>query len=697
MVSCPPPQLIAAPARPLGRSHFDEPEMASMDTVVGVLVCDEDDYARGWCMEMAVRVVLLLLVMRAASHRTTTCGLEVALPLIFGCFLLFAPYVLAMDVPVSEHDVFFELHDRIAAQMRGPPGVAVGFLARSLAAALRDKLRWRRTAAAGVPLLSNRQRKLLDGCEEFAAKNMESYIRKRVHRRHRMSLAARGALPEQTRHDLQAYESTVWMKLYNATRTAGANSEVGRKWFKRFRIPVELFDEMVAKLKTAGGWVNRCRRVLGGGYSAPVELQLMITLRWLGRGESYDTLAELTGDIMVSTTVQRTVKEVTALLASFQGEFIRPPTTEEEIMFTLRLYEAINLPGCIGSTDGIQIPWGNVPHAIREMYKGKGGTYSLGYNMSVSRDLYCQSIGYIYAGSHNDITKAAFDPWIQRVRMDPKFKNRKFNMVAADGSTVVVTGLYLIGDRGYPRYEALQQPAATSTLDSKLMQMNVWLEASRKDVERFFGVLKSRWRILKTPLLLRDVADADNMVKSCVVLHNWYLLWRRKHVVTVPGTSVPEIDGDRPDGNFEAYNREERRLLQAAQRRPALRTAGTVLVDGQGNQVIKLVRDRVRSTMAIAGEYDASLGLTEGSNVRTPSVPEVAAAASAAKPELSEVDRHLAKQRVLAEHIAFHMEAGSLRWTRYELVPLLSVADIARWTAQIRSSMLRAAGRHGEQ
>jgi hypothetical protein len=42
------------------------------------------------------------------------------------------------------------------------------------------------------------------------------------------------------------------------------------------------------------------------------------------------------------------------------------------------------------------------------------------------------------------------------------------------------------------------------------------------------------------------------------------------------------------------------------------------------------------------------------------------------------------------------MDAGTLRWTRYEIVPLLSAAETDRWAADIRSSTLRAAGRGGE-
>jgi hypothetical protein len=358
--------------------------------------------------------------------------------------------------------------------------------------------------------------------------------------------------------------------------------------------------------------------------------------------------------------------------------------------YALRLYAAINLPGCIGSTDGIQIPWANVPHAIREMYKGKGGLYSLGYNMTVSRDLWCQSIGHVYAGCDNDTTKAGFDPWIQQVRLDKKYTDRTFSMTAADGTTVQVTGVYLIGDRGYPRWEVLQQPAPTSSLDPKMMQMSEWIEASRKDVERFFGVLKSRWRVLKTPILLRDVSEIDNMVKSCVVLHNWYIDWRRRHLV-----AAPALPSDQPSGNFEPYNSEERVSLQRAQRRPGLVASGTQLVDGAGSQVISRVDERIRQAtqerqLHLAGDYDASRDVTQHNNVRPPANSEEEAAV--VPPADSELDRHHGKQKQLAEHIAFHMSAGTLSWNRYELVPLLSVAELALWAAQIRAAMLRVSG-----
>ena len=46
------------------------------------------------------------------------------------------------------------------------------------------------------------------------------------------------------------------------------------------------------------------------------------------------------------------------------------------------------------------------------------------------------------------------------------------------------------------------------------------LESVRKDVERFFGRVKGRFRILKLPLLFRQKIQIDNIWFTCCILHN---------------------------------------------------------------------------------------------------------------------------------------------------------------------------------
>ena len=45
-------------------------------------------------------------------------------------------------------------------------------------------------------------------------------------------------------------------------------------------------------------------------------------------------------------------------------------------------------------------------------------------------------------------------------------------------------------------------------------------ESVRKIIERVFGMLKKRFRILRLPMLVQDMSDVEDIVKTCCVLHN---------------------------------------------------------------------------------------------------------------------------------------------------------------------------------
>ena len=54
----------------------------------------------------------------------------------------------------------------------------------------------------------------------------------------------------------------------------------------------------------------------------------------------------------------------------------------------------------------------------------------------------------------------------------------------------------------------------------KEIRWSQWLESLRKDVKCTFGILKGRWRILKTGIRLHTLASADRVWKTCCALHN---------------------------------------------------------------------------------------------------------------------------------------------------------------------------------
>ena len=45
----------------------------------------------------------------------------------------------------------------------------------------------------------------------------------------------------------------------------------------------------------------------------------------------------------------------------------------------------------------------------------------------------------------------------------------------------------------------------------------------RKDVECCFGILKGRFRILKSPIRIHDINEVDKIWKTCCSFHNWLL------------------------------------------------------------------------------------------------------------------------------------------------------------------------------
>jgi len=50
-----------------------------------------------------------------------------------------------------------------------------------------------------------------------------------------------------------------------------------------------------------------------------------------------------------------------------------------------------------------------------------------------------------------------------------------------------------------------------------------WIESMRKDVKCTFGILKGRFRVLKTGISLHGIDVCDNVWYTCCALHNFLL------------------------------------------------------------------------------------------------------------------------------------------------------------------------------
>ena len=76
----------------------------------------------------------------------------------------------------------------------------------------------------------------------------------------------------------------------------------------------------------------------------------------------------------------------------------------------------------------------------------------------------------------------------------------------------------------------------------------------RKDVECTFGILKGRWRILKTGVRVYGVNKVDDLWMTCCALHNWLLEIDRISGRWEVGVLVSDWEGDLGRMDFDGLS-----------------------------------------------------------------------------------------------------------------------------------------------
>lgn len=80
--------------------------------------------------------------------------------------------------------------------------------------------------------------------------------------------------------------------------------------------------------------------------------------------------------------------------------------------------------------------------------------------------------------------------------------------------------LYLLGDAAYPISPTLVKGFVGSGLSKKQDHFNWKLSGARMTVERAYGRLKGRWKILQKPIALSTLEGSLEYIGACCVLHN---------------------------------------------------------------------------------------------------------------------------------------------------------------------------------
>ena len=270
--------------------------------------------------------------------------------------------------------------------------------------------------------------------------------------------------------------------------------------FMRIMNTVEENDEYCVQKRNAAGTLElSCLQ------------KVVAAFRLLAYGVAADALDEYI-HIGESTALEALRKFAVAVVEIFGQEYMRLPN-EEDTARLLEIGASRGFPGMLGSIDCMHWSWKNCPTAWHDMYRGHKKEPTIILEAVASKDLWIWHSFFGMPGSHNDINVLQRSPIFDRLAKG-EGPQVNFNINGNDYSM----GYYL-ADGIYPSWATFVKTIPEPQGNKKKYFAKAQ-EACRKDVEWAFGVLQSRFAIVRGPARLWDEESLGNIMRACIIMHN---------------------------------------------------------------------------------------------------------------------------------------------------------------------------------
>lgn len=134
--------------------------------------------------------------------------------------------------------------------------------------------------------------------------------------------------------------------------------------------------------------------------------------------------------------------------------FLPTGSYQDEVM---SMYHKLGMTGAIGSTDVTHIGWGMCPFTLGRSFTGKEGFPTIAFQVTVDHAGRVIALTSGFTGSTNDKTIIRYDEGVNKIKTDPRYTERTYNLRKADGTLRERKGCYLIVDNGYHEVKTVSQ------------------------------------------------------------------------------------------------------------------------------------------------------------------------------------------------------------------------------------------------
>ncbi|XP_023762923.1 protein ALP1-like [Lactuca sativa] len=229
---------------------------------------------------------------------------------------------------------------------------------------------------------------------------------------------------------------------------------------------------------------------------------------------------------------ERIARESLYLLArgvveTFNEQYSHKPSLHDMQQLYAAHEERHGFPGMLGSIDCTHWKWRNCPVAWKGQYSSSHhGAPSLVLEAIASQDLWIWHAFFRVAGSNNDVNVLDDQSPIFDDLLSGKASNAPFTV----NGNEYKFGYYLT-DGIYPQYSTFVK-AFRHPIDPRDKYFKRRQEGARKDVERAFGVLKSKWHIVEHAARPYELDTLRYIMYACIVMHNMVVEDKGRNIAT---------------------------------------------------------------------------------------------------------------------------------------------------------------------
>ncbi|XP_071652211.1 uncharacterized protein [Temnothorax longispinosus] len=274
------------------------------------------------------------------------------------------------------------------------------------------------------------------------------------------------------------------------------------------------------------------------------EHGLVITLFYLAHGCNMQVVAW--AFLIRKTTVHVIVCETCAAIWEVLSPiYLKVPTIEDWQNKSKRFYEEWNFLNCCGAIDGKHITI-QAPNKSGSSYFNYKKSFSIILMAVCDTDYVFTLVDIGSYGSQSDggVFKdlafgRALDSGIIKLPADSVLQN-----------TNIMFPHYFVGDEAFSLKPYILRPYPGKYLDVHKRVYNYRLSRARRTIENAFGILSSRWRILRNNIIA-DVENVEKIAAATVCLHN-FLRISEERVPAYERVYCPSffVDNVQPDGSI---------------------------------------------------------------------------------------------------------------------------------------------------